>query len=318
MSETEATKSRRNWLKMLAAGVGGAALGGVGVKCCTGKKGLPNCAVQLQPRTLTVVVHGMMVIGFFQDKVRLALPYITGHARLAGNLENGLQYLDPGWYSLAPQSSSSAPAPPPDPFDKTHEILIPKTMGLNFRPAAADFDALGERTAIIDIPRPTRYKPFRIVKRTLTGTWAATHPVQPVDFPLGHVFQYSWPATAPDPALVGVTDPHFKIDILVSNNVFSTFHVYHQNPLGAHHAHQSMALNALFDQPSLDVDIKDDTSSPPAGPGCDLQAIGLSALDECDLSEIDRYAVKNLGGMGSRDASDPASCLNYIYDDTVS
>jgi hypothetical protein len=300
MDNAGQSQSRRGWLKMLAAGAGGAVLGGVALKCCSGKKSLPQCTLSPPPNTLNVVVHGMAAMGVFPASggnpsyVLLVLPAIPGHQPMAGTLDN-LITLQPGRYRV---ELSNPGNDPPYIFDRTHQILIPKTNGLKFRPV--DEEPASKARVQIEMPRPTGYKPFRVLRRTLRpGSYVR----QPQDFPLGHVLQYSCTGAA----LVGLSG----FPIPVSSGVLSNLHIFNEDPAGPHAEHHLNVLNGLFD-PDLGVDMYDDFAHPAATPGCDLQYAGMSALDECDLSELPRYAKKP---VETKTNIDPASCVTYIYDE---
>jgi hypothetical protein len=302
MDNPKETQSRRGWLQMLAAGAGGVVLGGVGMKCCTVKNGLPQCAVTTQPNTLTVVAHGMMVIGVFPDTgaspahMRIALPKICCHERLAGAIDD-LRSLDEGQHKLV---LSKAGNDPPCNIDGTHDILISKQDGLKFRPSCED--PVSNHWVLVDMPLPRCYKTFSVAKRKFKKRKYPVNP--PGDFALGHVFQY----TCAGATLVSPSGCNLQVP--VSSGMLSNFHIYNEDPNGPHMDHHTGDLNNLF-SPALDVDINDDPDHPPARPGCDLQSFGISSLDECDLSELPWHAREKV-----KTNIDPASCLKYFYDET--
>jgi len=250
-----------------------------------------------------------MVIGVYEGGVKLVIPPITGHQVMVGTVPDGLQQLAAGKYSLTPARIDMGPDHPYK-FDPRHQIRIPKTEGL-----FPYYGTLAEDQMVqINLPRPSGYKPFRVVSRELTGKKCIPkYKICPIDFPMGHVLQHSW---LDETAVLKGVSHGFSLSIPVSaSGVFRNFHVYNEDPNG-HHADYLPVLNSLFNDPDFDLDLTR-ADAPASVPGCSLQDFGLSAEDECDLSELPKYARKAKEDTGRQLmlATDPGSCLSYIYDE---
>jgi hypothetical protein len=274
---------------------------------------IPSCPPTMVPNTFNVVLHGMMVIGVYDNGVRLAMPSIMGHRPLWGFLEDGqLRPISPGRYTIQVTPDPKAGSAP---FYENLDVLFAASEVLSFQPGPPGTKSSSPAMITIDLKFPADYKGFRYVSRTFTGQSAKDFNIHPAAFPMGHVLRYQ--LTAGSPGNVLDDNGHVVFPIPSSGNALRNLHIYHENPCGAHHMHHLSELNSLFKSDSpVDLDIVD-ADALPSNPGCDLTAFGISALDECDLVDL---RGQNISYPGKPDfcpvtSADPATCLSYVFYD---